>query len=125
MNAEIEAPAQTVWALLVDPEKWAVWGPSVRSAVVDDGGLAPGARGKVTTTLGVTLPFEVTAFEPGANWAWKVGGVAATGHSLEPLGPGRCRVGFSVPWPAAPYLAVCRTALRRLDRLATNEGAPA
>jgi hypothetical protein len=79
-------------------------------------------QGTVTTTLGLTLPFEVTAYDEGARWAWKVGGVSVTDHTVEPLGPNRCRVGFGVSWPAAPYLLVCRIALGRLDRLATREG---
>lgn len=120
VTTEIDAPASRLWELLVDPKQWARWGPSVRSAVLDDGVLAFGARGQVSTILGVTLPFEVTAFEPGAHWAWKVGGVGATAHTVESLGSDRCRVGFGVAWPAAPYLAVCRVALHRLDQLATG-----
>ena len=82
--------------------------------------MAVGAHGKVVTALGVTLDFEITTFEPGSRWAWKVGGVNATDHRVEPLGPDRCRVGFGVTFLAAPYLALCRIALGRLDRLATK-----
>lgn len=118
--AEIDAPAAAVWGLLVDLDAWPRWGPSVRRASVDGGALAAGARGKVTTALGVSLPFEVTAFEPGVGWAWKVGGIEATDHRVESLGAHRCRVGFGVRWPAAPYLVVCRVALGRLERLAAE-----
>lgn len=118
--AEIDAPASTLWSLLTDLDAWPQWGPSVRRASVDGGALAAGAHGKVTTSVGVSLPFEVTTFEPGVQWAWKVGGIDATSHRVEPLGPDRCRVGFGVAWPAAPYLAVCRIALGRLERLATE-----
>ena len=123
--AEIDAPAARVWDLLVDPDAWPRWGPSVRRATVEGGTLAVGARGKVVSAVGVALDFEVTTFEPGVRWAWKVGGIDATDHRVEPLGPDRCRAGFGVPWPAAPYLAVCRIALARLERLATDQAGPA
>ena len=120
ISAEVDAPAATVWDLLVDPAAWPQWGPSVRRASVEGGTLELGARGKVETALGVTLGFEITTFEPGARWAWKVAGFNATDHRVEPLGTNLCRVGFGVGWLAAPYLAVCRIALGRLDQLATN-----
>ncbi len=122
--AEIDAPSSTVWGLLVDLDAWPRWGPSVRRASVQGDVLAAGARGTVTTSLGLSLPFEVTSFEPGVGWAWKVGGIAATDHRVDSLGADRCRVGFGVAWPAAPYLAVCRIALARIERLATDSTAP-
>ena len=125
VTAEIDAPAPTVWGLLVDLDAWPRWGPSVRRASVEGGVLAAGARGTVTTSLGVSLAFEITAFEPGIGWAWKVGGIEATDHRVEPLGADRCRVGFGIAWPAAPYLAVCRIALGRIERLATEQAGPA
>lgn len=108
-----------MWALLANPADWPRWGPSVVAAQVEGGRLRPGGRGTVTTILGLRLPFEVTVYEEETRWAWKVAGVPATDHTVTALGPDRCRVAFGVPWPAAPYLAVCRVALRRLARLAT------
>jgi hypothetical protein len=120
VSGDIDAPAGEVWGILVDPAAWALWGPSVRAAVVDGGVLRRGATGSVRTVLGITLPFEVTAFEPGRRWAWRVAGVAATDHRVEALGPDRCRVGFGVPWVAAPYLLVCRAAIIRIRRIAVR-----
>ena len=48
----------------------------------------------------------------------------ATDHTVEPMGPDGCRVGFGAPALAAPYLAVCRMALSRLDGLATRRLPP-
>ncbi len=120
VRREIAAPPAALWELLTDTNCWSRWGPSVRSAQVDGGRLEAGAKGTVTTALGLGLPFEITDFGEGTGWSWKVAGIAATDHTVEPLGPDRCRVGFGVPWPAAPYLAVCRVALRRLEAMATN-----
>ena len=48
---------------------------------------------------------------------------AELADAVEALDDERCRVGIGTPWPTAPYLAVCRLALSRLDRLATTERA--
>lgn len=120
VHREIGAPAGELWTLLTDVEHWPRWGPSVRSARLDGNGrFEAGMTGAVTTVLGVRLPFAITAYEDGIRWSWRVAGVTATDHSVRPVGPRRCRVGFGVPWPAAPYLVVCLVALRRLDRIAT------
>lgn len=118
VTGEVGAPAAEVWDLLVDPSRWPSWGPSVRGATIDGGRLRLGATGTVATVVGVTLPFEVTAFEPGRRWAWTVAGIGATDHRVDPLGPDRCRVGFGVPWAAAPYLGVCRLAIARIRGIA-------
>jgi len=124
IRRDIDAPATVLWELLVNPERWPTWGPSVRRAVLDGPDLRLGSRGSVTTVGGLRVPFEITLYVRGARWAWTVAGVPATDHTVEPLGPDRCRVGFGAPWVAAPYLAVCRMALSRLDGLATGR-APA
>lgn len=118
VSRDIDAPQAVVWELLTDPKYWPEWGPSVRRAEVDDDRLRKGARGKVTTVLGLDVPFEITEFDEGVRWTWKVAGVSATDHTVESLEPARCRVAFGVPWPAAPYLAVCRLALERIECMA-------
>jgi uncharacterized protein YndB with AHSA1/START domain len=119
----VAASAEQVWDLLVDTSRWPAWGPTVAGARIDSGGvgtrIGPSAAGRVRTSLGPSLPFVVDTFEPGRRWTWTVGGVPATGHRVEPLGDGRCRVTFEVPAWAPPYLAVCWLALRRIEALAT------
>lgn len=121
IGRDVAAPAETVWELLVDVDRWPQWGPSVRRAVLADGAveLACGVRDTVWTAVGVPMPFEITAFEPGRRWDWTVAGVPATGHRVQ-VTSGGCRVLFDVPWWAAPYLTVCAVALDRIDRLATT-----
>jgi hypothetical protein len=134
---EIESSSDAAWNVMTDLELWPEWGPSVRAAELDHGAdtLALGATGRVTTVIGVRLPFRITAWNDAnrapsgspadttdggstRSWSWRVAGVGATDHTVESLGAGRCRVGFGVPLAAAPYLVVCRVALARIERLA-------
>lgn len=117
----VDAPADVVWALLCDLRRWPEWGPTVRHAELSSAAFGPRARGRVTTVANLKLPFEITDYDENARWAWKVAGMPATDHTVDRLSDGSCRVGFGVPWPAAPYLAVCRTALGRIERLAIVE----
>lgn len=120
VTQELDVPAAVAWGLLTDIAAWPTWGPSVRSALLDEGRFEGGATGTVTTAVGVRLRFRITEVDPGRAWSWEVMGVPATGHRVEPLGPQRCRVGFSVPWPAVGYLPVCGVALRKLGRMAVR-----
>jgi hypothetical protein len=128
VTRRISAPADVVWTLLTDVDRWAEWGPTVRDARWDDGGpMRLGARGTVITALGVHLPFVVTSFEDGRSWGWSVAGVPATDHAVLAGEAGdagdagdSCRARFRVPLPALPYLAVCRIALRRIEELAAS-----
>jgi uncharacterized protein YndB with AHSA1/START domain len=118
----ISAPPSAVWKVLVDLDAWPVWGPSISGARLDGPSrdLGPDSTGQVIAPLGVTLPFEITAFDEGRSWAWKVLGVNATRHRVEPV-PGGSRLTFEVPLWAAPYLAVCGIALRRIERLTLDQ----
>lgn len=121
VSADIDGAASASWTLLTDTARWPDWGPTVRAASLDSASIDLGARGTVATVGGLRLPFEITGFEPGRRWSWHVAGVPATDHLVEPVDSHRCRVSFGVPWPAAPYLAVCRVALERLaDLVATR-----
>jgi uncharacterized protein YndB with AHSA1/START domain len=111
------------WDLLVDPARWPEWGPSVRAVDLPEGRLRAGSTGRVRTAVGFWVPFEVTGFDEGRSWAWKVAGVPATTHTVEAVADG-CRVSFGVPTVAAPYALVCRAALARIEDLAvTAQGA--
>jgi uncharacterized protein YndB with AHSA1/START domain len=117
---DVDAPAARVWELLTDVERWPEWGPSIQHAELDGPRFETGATGTVGTVLGVRLPFEVTAYEQGRRWSWKVAGVPATDHLVTPLHDDRCTVGFGVPVFAVPYLPVCRVGVRRLADLANR-----
>ncbi len=122
----IDAPAGEAWRLLTDVARWPAWGPSVRGVDLDGSGSAigRGSTGRVRPVVGPGLPFVVDAFDDAdpamRSWSWRVAGVPATGHRVEDLGDGRCRVGFRVPTLVAPYGLVCWLALDRIDHLLTG-----
>jgi len=113
----VDARAADAWSLLIDTERWPRWGPSITRVECATRMLRATSLGRVRTTLGVWLPFEVVRFEDGHAWSWRVGGILATGHRVESLGPSQCRVVLEVPALGWPYLLVCRAALRRIAEL--------
>ncbi|MBM3660953.1 MAG: hypothetical protein FJW95_15830 [Actinobacteria bacterium] len=112
--ATVAAPADAAWDALATPSRWSEWGPSVRAVDCADETVRAGTTGRVRTTPGPSLRFVVTAVEPGRSWHWRVAGVAATGHRVDPVDATNTRITFEVPCWAAPYAVVCRRALRRL-----------
>ena len=121
VSRTIDQPADRVWELLVDTRRWPDWGSTVRSATVDGptDRIGPGASGRVTTVLGVDLPYRVTDWSETAarrSWRWHVAGVPATGHTVEPLDDRRCTLTMDVPWYAGAYAIVLRRALGNVER---------
>lgn len=116
----IESPAEEVWRLLIDFAEWPKWGPSIRSVSATADRAGPGVGGHVRTIVGVSLPFQITQWDPGRSWSWRVAGIPATGHGVEPVGPAITRVTFTVPWIAAPYATVLVAGLNRLKKLAED-----
>ncbi|MGB5248977.1 MAG: SRPBCC family protein [Gammaproteobacteria bacterium] len=117
-TTEIAAPAARVWSILIDTHLWPVWGPSLRRVRSAGRFIDATTTGRLQTTPGIWLSFEIDRFEDGRYWSWRVAGVPATGHRVESLGRHRCRLSFEVPMLAAPYLAVCRVACRRIRAMA-------
>ena len=116
----IAAPPRAAWDVITDLTAWPQWGPTVQGAELAEAGpLRRGSRGRVWTPVGIPLPFEITEFDDGHAWAWKVAGIPATRHSVEKA-DGGCRVSFGVPTWAPVYLTVCAVALRRIDELAVQ-----
>jgi uncharacterized protein YndB with AHSA1/START domain len=116
-DMHLDAPASQVWHLITDTRRWPQWGPSVRAVDCAERFIRAGARGRVRTPLGVWVPFVIEAFEPERYWDWRVAGLPATGHRVEPRGPSRCTLCFTVPIWAAAYGPVCWIALGRIKQL--------
>ena len=117
---DIDAPTEMVWHLITEFDRWPEWGPTVRRVEADARHVAVGVTGRVQTPVGMWLPFEITTVVPGRAWDWKVAGIAATGHRLDRTGASSCRLEFSVPWAAVPYMVVLRRALHRVKHLAES-----
>ena len=113
----LNAPAGRVWELITDTWTWPLWGPSVRAVDCRQRFITAGCQGRIKTPLGLWVPFRVTTFDPERYWAWRVAGLAATGHQVDPLGSRRCRLSFTVPVWAFGYGIVCNLALGRINRL--------
>lgn len=120
IEREIAVPADAAWALLVDVERWPEWGPTVTDAGLDSERLQLGTTGWVRTLVAVRVPFEITSFDEGEQWGWRVAGVPATDHRVRPVSDDRCVVGFGVPPLVAAYALVCRRALRSIDDILTS-----
>ncbi len=104
-TASSRPPPASPGGSLIDTREWPIRGPSVRAVETPADLIGPGMRGRIQTPVGLWLPFQITRWEPEHVWAWRVAGIDATGHRVEPLGPSRCRVTFEIPrW--APLLSL-------------------
>ncbi len=118
---DIDAPAEVVWNLLVDTERWPEWGPSVLAVDCSERLIKAGTVGRLRTPLGIWVPFVITDFDPPHQWHWRVAGVPATGHRIESLDTERTRLVFELSAFAFPYATVCRLAGRRIAHLIVAE----
>lgn len=121
VDRHIEASADAVWRILVDLDAWPEWGLTVTGAELDGAGFELGATGRVWTPVGVPLPFVISDIDFGRSWGWRVAGIPATRHGVEPDGAG-CRAWMSAPLWAPAYLPVLEIALRRIERMAVSAG---
>jgi hypothetical protein len=70
--ATIEAPPETIWAILTDAPAYAEWDSGVERV---EGRIAPGEKIKVVSEAnpGRAFPVKVTAFEPARAMTWSGG----------------------------------------------------
>jgi hypothetical protein len=120
VDATHDVPAALAWRLLTDTHVWPKWGPSVRAVDAPARFISAGMHGRVQTTPGLWLPFEITDWEEGRAWAWRVAGIPATGHRVTSVTESSCRVAFTIPRWAPFYVPVCRIALRRIASLSAG-----
>ncbi|MGE2814286.1 SRPBCC family protein [Mycobacterium heidelbergense] len=70
-SIEIDAPAQLVWEVFSDVERWPEWTASVTSLVGQDGpNIAVGRRFAIKQPGMQKLVWQVTEIEPGTSWTW-------------------------------------------------------
>ena len=119
VGSDVEAPADVVWDLLVDIERWPEWGPTVSAVESPDRRITSDTTGKVRLTgLGVWVRFEVGHVDADRmRWDWEVARIAATGHRVRGR-PEGCRVEVEMPLVAGGYAPMCRRACRNVRLLA-------
>jgi uncharacterized membrane protein len=92
---EIDAPAETVWALTIDIESWPQTTPTITSVDrLDDGPVVVGSRARLKQPRQPAAVWTVTRLEPGSVFEWSTRTLGMTmtgGHRIEPLPDGRCR----------------------------------
>jgi uncharacterized membrane protein len=70
-SVEIDAPAQLVWEVFSDVQRWPEWTASVTSLVGRDGAsLAVGKRFTIKQPGMSKLVWKVTEIDPGSSWTW-------------------------------------------------------
>ena len=70
-SIEIDAPAQLVWEVFSDVQRWPEWTASVTSLVGTDGAnIAVGKRFAIKQPGMSKLVWKVTEIDPGLSWTW-------------------------------------------------------
>jgi uncharacterized membrane protein len=105
-TAEIAAPADRVWSIIRDVERWHEWTASITSIErLDAGPLRTGSRALVRQPKLPPNRFEVTALEEGRGFSWesKNPGLRGVGHHwIEPTSSGsRVTLGVEFHGPLA------------------------
>ena len=88
-SIDIDAPADVVWAVMSDGERWPEWTASVTSVRrLDKGPLRIGSRALIRQPRFPPAVWTVTTLEPGHRFVWKSGmpGMWVYGdHSAAPI----------------------------------------
>src|SRR6187402_75240 len=92
ISVDIDAPADVVWTVMSDGERWHEWTASVTSVRrLDRGPLRIGSRALIRQPRFPPAVWTVTALEPGRRFVWKSGMPAMWvygDHAVSPLGSG-------------------------------------
>ena len=122
-TVEIEAPAEKVWATLLDVDRWPEWTASVTKVErLTDGALAPAAKVRMVQPRLRPLVWEVTDLEPERAFTWRADSpglkIVAT-HDIRPGANNRVEVTLGVDQSGAlaPVIGlfVSRTAKRYVE----------
>lgn len=112
----IHCSPDDLWDLLTDTNRWSSWGPSINAVECEHRYIRYGSRGRIKTILGFWAPFVITEWAHRRHWSWRVFNIPATGHRIEIIDAGCCRLLFEVPFWAAPYIGICQLAAARIAR---------
>jgi hypothetical protein len=92
----ISAPADHVWQVFTDVERWPNWTPSVvRAAIVDGRALDVGTAVRIKQPRMPELAWVVTELTVGRSWTWVAtspGIVTSATHVVEGIDAVTCRI---------------------------------
>lgn len=95
-SVDIDAPADVVWEVYSDVERWPEWTPSVtRLTPLDGPEIAVGKRFEIKQPRMPRLVWEITEADPGTSWTWvqrSPGGLTVATHEVIGSADGRTRV---------------------------------
>ncbi len=113
----IAVPAERVWAVLSDVERWPEWTASVTSVELD-GPLEVGATATIKQPKLPVTKWIVTEHVPGRSFVWRSeapGSVAIGVHEVTPRGDGTTRVRLALD-QTGPLGSLVGLFYRRLTR---------
>jgi uncharacterized membrane protein len=113
----IAAPAERVWSILSDVERWPTWTASMTSVELS-GPFEVGATAKIKQPKLPTTTWTVTEVVPGRSFTWHSAapGSRATGwHEVTPTGDTTCEVRLAIE-QAGPIGALVGTLYRGLTK---------
>ncbi len=118
-TAAIAAPADEVWAALVDVEHWPAWTRTMQKVtLLDDGPLAVGSRARIKQPRFMPVVWRVTELDPGRSFTWEYstpGQTATAVHEVHPMGAGTSEVVLTVDQSGAlaPFIGLALGGLTR------------
>jgi uncharacterized membrane protein len=99
-SIEIDAPAEIVWRVYRDVERWPEWTASMDEiAFVRGDALEDGAAVRIKQPRLPRVTWQVTELTPGRSWAWESrspGALTVGRHVVTPLADGTTRVEQSI-----------------------------
>jgi uncharacterized protein YndB with AHSA1/START domain len=99
-SIDIDAPPETVWAVLADVERWPEWTRSMEHVeFVEGAGLKRGAKVRIKQPRLPVMTWEVIEVEPHRVFTWqaKSGGMTSVGdHRLSVTSPERTTAELSI-----------------------------
>jgi uncharacterized membrane protein len=97
---EIEAPADVVWKVFADVERWPEWTASMDEVTFVKGStLGDGAAVRVKQPRLPRMTWVVTELTPGASWSWEArspGALTVARHTVTATDRGTTRVAQSI-----------------------------
>jgi uncharacterized membrane protein len=74
ISVEVAAPADVVWSVMSDVERWHEWTPSVRGVrLLDPTPLRVGSRAMIRQPKFPPAMWQVVSLDPGSGFVWKSG----------------------------------------------------